>query len=106
MIFLCIPQNRLKKCQESGQLQALAVNQASECFMGGRLHYFAHEWCSITSDPVILDTAEHCHLDINVDDITHLFLGNLEHRLNKVEQDIINGEINKLLVLMVLKSYT
>ena len=35
--------NTLIKCQEPGQLQAPAVNEASEWFEGGRLHKFIHE---------------------------------------------------------------
>lgn len=74
--------------------------------MGGKLQYFAHEWYAITRDPVILDIENHCHLDINVNDVTYLFHGHLEYRFSYTEQGIINGEIAKLLRLGVIKVTT
>lgn len=65
----------LKKCQEPGRLQGLVVIETSNIYEPGRLHYFAWEWHKITNDPLILDIVKHCHIDINVEDIEHLFLG-------------------------------
>lgn len=62
-----------------------------------------HEWSQITSDPTILDIVQHCHLNINVDDIEHLFSGEVQYNFNVSEQQIISKEINKLLTLKVLQ---
>ena len=67
------------------------------------MHYFVHEWCNITSDTVILDIVEHCHLNIRVQDVAHLFSGKIVYKFNKAEQDIISEEINKLLKLKVIE---
>lgn len=39
----------------------------------GRLKNFVNECHKITNDPHILDIVTHCHLDINLDDISYLF---------------------------------
>lgn len=62
-----------------------------------------HEWSQITSDPTILDIVQHCHININVDDVEHLFSGEVQYNFNVSEQQIISKEINKLLTLRVLK---
>lgn len=31
--------------------------------VAGRLKHFVQEWETITSDPVILDSVQHCHID-------------------------------------------
>ena len=80
--------------------------QASESFESGRLHKFVCEWRQITSDPIILDYVQHCHLNIDVDLIGHLFSDNLEYRFNKMEQAIINAEIKRLLALKVIRITT
>lgn len=50
-----------------------------------------------------MDIVEGCHLDIKVDDICHLFSGELEYVFNEKEKGIISEEINKLLELKVIK---
>lgn len=62
-----------------------------------------HEWSQITSDPTILDIVQHCHINISVDDVEHLFSGEVQYKFNVSEQQIISKEINKLLTLKVLK---
>lgn len=78
------------------------MSEVSTPFVAGRLHYFLHEWRKITNDPVILDMVQHCHLDINVDDIGHLFLRKLTYKFNLAEQTLIDDEIRKLLDLNVI----
>lgn len=92
-----------KKRQEPGKLQAPAVKEASNIFEAGRLHYFTHEWRQLTNYPFILDIVQHCHLDINTEDIEHLYLGELEYQFKKEEHKIIGEEIDKLLQLRVLQ---
>ena len=70
--------------------------------MAGRLQYFVHKWLEITKDPVILDIVQHCHLEINVNDIEHLFLRELAYKFNTEQQAIVDQEILKLLELGVI----
>ena len=77
--------------------------EASKVFEAGSLQYCINEWCKITNDPVILDIVTGCHLDINVNDINHLFSENLEYVFNDAEKHIISDEIDKLLALKVIK---
>ena len=49
-----------------------------------------------------MDIVEHCHLDIDVAGLHSLFLSDLEYRFNTLQQEIISGEINKLLNLKVI----
>ena len=53
-------------------------------FEAGSLSYFINEWRKFTSDPVILDIVAGFHLDIKVDDINHLFSGELEYVFNDI----------------------
>ena len=64
---------------------------------------FIDEWCKITRDPVILDIVKHCHLDINVDAINHLFSKELSYKFNAEEQQIITEELKVLLDLKVIE---
>lgn len=67
------------------------------------MHKYIHEWRKITSDPVILDIVQHCHLDIDIDNIEHLFHEEIEYVFSKEERDIICCEIDKLVDLKVIK---
>ena len=78
------------------------MSEVSTPFVAGRLHYFVHEWQVITSDPVILDMVQHCHLDINVADVRHLFSRQLTYKFRLEEQALIDDEIRKLLDLQVI----
>lgn len=78
------------------------MSEVSTPFVAGRLHYFVHEWQAVTSDPVILDMVQHCHLDINVDDVRHLFSRELTYKFRLEEQALVDEEIRKLLDLHVI----
>ena len=58
----------------------------SHKFEAGRLQNFVHEWHKITNDSHILDIIAHCHLDINVDDISHLFSEGIEYVFSEEEK--------------------
>ena len=92
-----------KKRQRQGPAQAPASVEASKVFEAGSLRYFLDEWRKFTRDPVILDIVKGCHLDINVNDITHLFQEELEYVFSNAEQCFISEEIKKLLELKVIK---
>ena len=78
------------------------MSEVSTPFIAGRLPYFVHEWRAITSDPVILDMVQHCHLDINVADVGHLFSRELTYKFRLEEQVLVDEEIRKLLDLHVI----
>ena len=62
-----------------------------------------HEWRKITSDSHILDIVEHCHLNINVNDIGYLCFEDVEYNFSLMEQIILSQEISKLLELKVIR---
>lgn len=62
-----------------------------------------HEWCKITSDSFILDIVEHCHLNINVNEVDYLCLEDVEYNFSLTEQVILSQEISKLLDLKVIR---
>ena len=62
-----------------------------------------HEWQKLTNDPHILYIVLHCHLDINVDDISHLFSKEVEYVYSDEEKSITTQEIGKLFDLKVIK---
>lgn len=62
-----------------------------------------HEWRKLTNDPHVLDIVAHCHLDINVADITHLFSEDITYGFSKEDSCIITQEVDKLLGLGVIK---
>lgn len=49
-----------------------------------------------------MDIVQHCHLDIDLSGIGHLFLGELAYKFNLEEQLIIGEEIKKLLELKAI----
>ena len=63
---------------------------------------FLHEWRQITSDRHILDIVEHCHLDLDVHNITPLFFEDIEYVFKEEDQVLIDQEITKLLQLKVI----
>ena len=75
----------------------------SHNFEVDRLQYFVHQWQKLTNDPHILNIVAHCHLDINVDDISHLFYEDVEYSFSEEEKSITTQEIGKLLDLKVIK---
>ena len=81
----------------------LAIIEVRHNFEAGRLQYFVHEWKKLTNDPHILDIVAHCHLDIDVDDISHLFSEDVEYVFSEEEKSITTQEIGKLLDLKVIK---
>lgn len=76
--------------------------EVSDTFEAGRIHKFTAEWKKLTRDPVILDIVQHCHLDINVEEIGHLFSRETTYKFSAVENLIISDEIEKLLDLKVI----
>ena len=100
--ILIAPRRRAKKRQGSGSPKAPTIGEVSTPFVAGRLHSFLREWKDLTSDPVILDIVQHCHLDIDVDAVGHLFVHELAYKFTLGEQAIIRGEIRKLLELKVI----
>ena len=76
------------------QLQHQAINEVSKCFEERRLHKFIKEH-KITGDPITLDMIEHCHLDNDMEDTGHFFIGELKHEFNKVGHVIIGEEMKK-----------
>lgn len=60
-------------------------------------------WRKVTNDPFALDIVQHCHLDINVHEIEHLYLQEVGYHFNKEQQLIISEEISKPLQLKVLQ---
>lgn len=62
-----------------------------------------HEWRKLTNNPHILDIVAHCHLDINVDDISHLFSEDITYVFSEEESCIVSQEVDKLLDLGVIK---
>ena len=65
-----------------------------------------HEWTKLTNDPNILDIVAHCHLDINVDEISHLYSEDVTYAFSVTEQCIVTQEVDKLLSLGVLRLTT
>lgn len=60
------------------------------------------EWRKLTSDRHVLDIVEHCHLDLDVPNITHLFFEEVEYVFKEEDQAFIDQEITKLLDLKVI----
>lgn len=61
-----------------------------------------HAWRKITLDPLVLDIVEHCHLDLDVSNISPLFSEEVEYVFKAEERVIIDQEIAKLLDLKVI----
>ena len=64
-------------------------------FEAGRLKNYIENWRKITSDPVILDIVEHCHIEFSpgCEPVNSYFTFN--------ENEIIDREIQKLLDMKV-----
>lgn len=64
--------------------------------VAGRLKHFVQEWEIITSDPVILDSVQHCHIDFvdNEIPVQKQISGNI--LFSSKEKEIIDLEIDKL----------
>lgn len=50
-----------------------------------------------------MDIVQHCHLNISVEDIEHLYFKEVEYPFNKEQQQCISKEISKLLQLKVIQ---
>ena len=74
----------------------------SDEFQAGNLKNHVQEWRNLTSDRVILDMVQHCHLDFSETfsqrNTSHI----PQHKFNKKESDIIDMEIDKLLKMGVI----
>jgi len=66
----------------------------------GRLRHFIPAWMSLTADENILDTVQHCHLEIGNPDQPR---PRPEIQFNPEEKAIINAEITYLLKLGVIE---
>lgn len=66
----------------------------------GRLRHFIPAWMSLTADENILDTVQHCHLEIGNPDQPR---PRPEIQFNSEEKAIINAEITHLLKLGVIE---
>lgn len=72
-------------------------------FQAGRLKHFVANWRNLTSDPVILDIVEHCHIEL-VDNFDHLKNRSLYQRnFSQTEEMVIENEISSLLEMKVIK---
>ena len=71
-------------------------NQVS--FKAGQLRFFAKEWETITSDPFILDTVSHCHVEFVELPSSALNTVQSEHNFSQTEREVIDGEIAKFLL--------
>ena len=70
-------------------------------FEAGRLKYFAENWKKITSDDVVLDIVQNCHLQLK--EGTNPINTKVPYSFfNAREEQIIQGEIKKLLKMEVL----
>lgn len=81
---------QIQNTPRSGSSTAPIVSEVSTTFLAGKLQYFLHERQKITNDPVILDMVQHCHLDINVSDVSHLCLCELAYKFNFAVQAVVN----------------
>ena len=68
--------------------------------VAGRLNYFLSEWKLITTDPIILDMVQHCHLEFIEVPSQHYNLPPV--RFNTREPKIIVNEIKTLLNIGVI----
>ena len=50
---------------EVGQVSVVRIIANQTPFKAGGLQYCLHEWKKITSDPFILDTVSHCHIEFD-----------------------------------------
>lgn len=73
----------------------------SEQFCAGRLKDFLAEWEKITNDPVILDTVQHFHVEFLNDNPPTQDSIPIQ-RFNRIEVEIIDSEIQKLLSQKVI----
>ena len=72
-------------------------------FKAGRLKHFIENWREITSDPQILDTVQHCHIDFDKDFNDQEFPVIMSSgKFSDTESEIIEKEIQKLLQLQVI----
>ena len=70
--------------------------------MASRLKLFAKEWQSLTSDPFILETVQHSHMDFIGGQLPVQSFEPYAIKFNGVERKIIDGEIAKLLMKGVI----
>lgn len=81
-------------------------DRTDDFFVAGRLKLFVYEWKKLTSDPVILDMVQNCHIEIN-ENIFELEQGGNKkfptYQFNSIETEAIDNEISKLLKLQVIK---
>lgn len=72
-------------------------------FTAGRLSLFVDEWRKLTTDPVILDMVEHCHLEFKPEFYKYSQANIPQYKFNHDELNIIEQEIKKLSELQVIK---
>ncbi|KAK6178364.1 hypothetical protein SNE40_013160 [Patella caerulea] len=69
-------------------------------FKAGRLRFFLSNWEKLTSDPTILDTVAHSHIELYDDEINCTFRKTF---VNQKEEIIIDQELSRLLDMGVIE---
>ena len=73
--------------------------------MAGNLRHCVHEWEKITSDPFILDTVKHSHIDFSEGVAPFQTYAPQPIKFNEHEKGIIEKEVQKLLDKGVIEPY-
>ena len=84
------------------RMPAKTTQQVKEQFLAGNIKSHVREWRKITSDPVILDTVKHCHLEF-VHDIPSSNINLEPYAMNSNERQSVNLELNKFLTKGVVR---
>ena len=71
-------------------------------FKAGRLKKFVHNWRKLTSNPFILDTVQHCHIEFGLGASCNRHTVKIQ-TFNSEEDNIINAEISRLCAKGVLE---
>ena len=84
-----------------GQVSVVSILANQTPFKAGGLQYCLHEWKKITSDPFILDTVTHCHIEFDWE----AFSGATRpyHSFTEAEQTIIDNEMEKFLLKGIIR---
>ncbi len=72
-------------------------------FRAGGLKDCVHAWTEITSDPFVLDTVAHCHLEFDSLPESGISSSRPYFTFNESEQKVIDGEIDKFLQKGIIK---
>jgi hypothetical protein len=94
----------IQKLLPSGSGEGTHVGKVKfNIFKAGRLRYFVNEWSKLTSEKIVLDMVQHCHIQFKTEFYEYKQEHCPQYSFNLEESHIILQEIDTLLELGVIK---